>query len=488
MLLVSIIILGAFLRFFMIGQESFWVDEATTALSIKTYNFNDLVNNFYTKGQILPEYLNSNLDFPVYYLSLEIWSNIFGVSESTLRSFSAIFGVFSIILVYLLSKELFNEKTGLIASFIFSLHLIMIEYSQEARLYSFIICIALLSSYSLIKSINTKNNKFLVLFGISNLIGIYTSPIFLFFFAFEALYLSYLAIADFIKREKIITSLHFVFVALAIAYIPLIYRMLHPTIIGLRYSGQMSIQGLAKIFLQYNSWLHPSEELLVKISGMNLLSMTFYEWAAIISVITVFLILAIFFIFSLFNFKAKEKKSLIFLLSFLIVPFVIFFAMLYKVISIFPSNKYVIYTVPAYLIAAAFGMSKLRRRNLTIILAAFLLASIAPLCFYYSNQIHPEYREAASFLEQNAGNDPIFAAVPTIKIAFDYYSGDVGNVYPVLKVEDVKLSNKNSKSAWLVLSTKYADQNGEIRQYFEKNYKIAGTKEFYDVKAVHYVK
>ena len=121
-LLVSILIIGAVLRFYMIGNESFWVDEATTALSIEKYDLSELINNIYTRGQILPDYLNSNLDFPVYYLGLEMWSNIFGVNEFSLRSFSAIFGILPIFLVYVLSKELFNEKIGLISSFLFSFH------------------------------------------------------------------------------------------------------------------------------------------------------------------------------------------------------------------------------------------------------------------------------------------------------------------------------------------------------------------------------
>ena len=486
---VFILISGAFLRFLMIGHESFWVDEATTALSIKKYDFKGLMANFYTKGQIHPEYLNINLDFPVYYLGLEIWSNIFGVNEFSLRSFSAIFGILSIFLVYLLSKELFNEKAGLIASFIFSLHIVMIEYSQEARLYSFIIFAVLLSAYSFIKSINGRNNKFFILFIISTLLGIYTSPIFIFFFAFEALYFGYLTLADFMKRKKFaINRIHAAFAAFIFAYTPLAYRMIHPTIIGLRYSGNMSILGLAKIFLQYNTWLHPSQELLTKLSNMEFQSLAFYELIAIISVIAVSLILAAFLIFSFFNVKNNEKKPFVFVSSFLIAPFVIFFAMLYKVISIFPSNKYVIYTVPAYLTMASFGMSKLNNRNLAAILSIFFLFSITPLFLYYSNPIHPEYREAALFIEKNAGNDPVFVTIPTIKIAFDYYSEDVNNLYPVLKLEDVKTANNNSKSVWLVLSTKYADQSGEISQYLGQNYKIAEKKDFYEVNIIHYVK
>ena len=202
-LFILIVLLGTFLRFYNIGAESFWLDEGATALTIKSHTVKEIFYNTATKGQILPEYYESSTDLPPYYVVLKIWSNIFGLSEASLRSLSAIFGSLSIIIVYLLSKELFNQKVSLIAALIMSLNTVMIEYSQEARLYSSLILIVLLSGYSLIKYSKTNRNTYLAAFTISNLIGIYLHYPFVFFIIFEGIYVFYPAFNEFIKKRKL---------------------------------------------------------------------------------------------------------------------------------------------------------------------------------------------------------------------------------------------------------------------------------------------
>lgn len=481
-LLVSIIILGAFLRFYMIGHESFWVDEATTALAIKQYNTKEIFLNLYTTGRILPEHsFLGNGDFPVYYLGLEAWSNIFGINEFSLRSFSAIFGVISILLVFLISRELFNEKTGLIASFIFSIHIVMIEYSQESRLYGFMGFVVLLTLYSLVKFMKT-NKYFTPLFAL-NIIGMFTSPVFLFFFIFEVGYVFYsLFLINFYITKKEIKKVFFF--GLCLIYLPLLFRMLNFSIAGLRYSGDMSLTKLAKIFVQFNGWLHPSAEFLSKIhyKSFNLFSIS--EWIAVLSVLAISVMLGVFFVRSLFN---RNKQNLGFLMAALIIPFMIFFVALYKVLSVFPSNRYIIYTVPIYIIISSFGMSTLTNKKLAIIMSVLFISSLMPLYFYYANPIHPEYRKAVSYLEgKTQPTDTAIVNILTVTLPFNYYSDKLSNVYGIFNVNDLKSIDINKKSVWLVLSTKHADSDGKIKEYFDKRYKLSETKGFYDVKIFHY--
>ena len=466
-LLIVILLFGSFLRFYNIGEESLWVDESGTALLMKNYDLAGVAHNTIINRQILPlGYLGKGGDLPVYYLLLKLWTGISSVSESSLRIFSAFFGVLSILLVYFMSKELFNEKTGLIASFIFSLHAIMLEYSQEARLYNFMIFIVLLASYSLIKSIRAKSNTFFAVFILSNLIGIYTSPIFLFFFIFEGLYIFYITLKNNFNDNKLFIG----FILLIIAYLPVIYRLIRASIAGLRYSGKLSLFGIAKIFLAYNTWIYSPAP---------------YGFLIILSAVIITAILSFGFIRALI----KPNKSLIFAVAMLVIPFIAFFIMLYKVISVFPSNRYIIYTVPVYVIISAFGLSQLKKKYLAFIFPLFIIASTVILSSFYIYPIHPEYREAVAFLEQNANkNDVLIASTPSIKLAFDYYSDKFYNLYPVLNLDDAKKAIENHNSAWLILSTKYADQKGELRDYFGKNYDLGETKEFYDVNLTHYTR
>ena len=490
MLLLLIIFAGAFLRFYNLGKESFRVDEATTAITLKNYSLKEIFMNTFFKGQILPGYLTSNLDFSVYYLLLKIWSDVFGINEISLRAFSAIFGSLSIILIYLLAKELFNSKIGIISTLIFSLNVVLIERSQEARLYSFIVFIVLLSAYLFLKYQKTNKNKYLIGFGAVNLLGIYTSPIFIFFFAFEAVYLLYTTLADFTRSKKLkIKKIHLCFLILLVAYLPLTPNMLHPKVEGLRFSGSMSISGLAKIFLQYNSWLYPTSDFAYKINNSQFNLFTPFEWFMVFSIFLLALVLSVFFIKFLFNFKKKDKQSLIFSAMFLVVPFCVFFVVLYKVISIFPSNIYVIYTIPAYFIIASYGISYLNKKHMIAVLIIISLLSLIPIYSYYFNLRYPQYREAVFFLEKNADkNDAILLNLESVKIPFNYYSTKLNNVYGIANEADVKKLSENKTSVWLLLSTKYADQKGLIKKYFNENYKLIQTKRFFEVDLYHYVK
>ena len=86
-ILLIILLLATALRFSGLGEESLWVDEGATALTMKKYSNIEIIDNIVSKGQILPGYYNSNLDLPMYYVGLKHWTNVFGISEFALRSF-----------------------------------------------------------------------------------------------------------------------------------------------------------------------------------------------------------------------------------------------------------------------------------------------------------------------------------------------------------------------------------------------------------------
>src|SRR3989338_10315335 len=130
-MLIAIILLGSFLRFYNLEKESFWLDEGATALAVKKYSTSEILHNIAEDGQILPEYYPSyNDDLPAYPLILSIWSKVFGVSELSLRAFSAILGILALIAIFYLARYLFDEKTALLATFLSAVNLTLLWYSQ----------------------------------------------------------------------------------------------------------------------------------------------------------------------------------------------------------------------------------------------------------------------------------------------------------------------------------------------------------------------
>ena len=487
--LLVIVLLGAFLRFHDIDKQGFWLDESATALSIKKYSLSETFDNTVNLGQILPSYYSSNLDLPPYYIILKLWSGIFGLNEASLRSFSALFGILSIIIIYFLSKELFNSKTAVIASLIFSLNVVMVEYSQEARLYSMLIFIVLLASYFFIKSLKTNRNKYIAGFVISNIAGIYTHYTFLFFVAFELFFAVILFAKNYLKSKKIkIMKIYIASSSLIIFYIPLAARLVKPKLVATHYLGSFSFGILARVFLQLNTWFYPSEQLTKNINNSQIGLFLFSDWILVVSAA---LLTCLLLIFALMNFAGAKKidDSRLFLLLLLLIPLVMGFATLYKSILTFGSIKYFIFVVPAYLILAANGIASLKNKKLVLFLSLIIILSIPQIYSYYSNPSKPQYRESAKFIEVNSmDNELIIVNLPSIAVPFGYYSDKLTNVHGAASAADAKKISINSKSLWLVLSTKYADPDGGIKYHFDDNYKLSGSKSFHDVRIYHYRK
>ena len=56
-LLILIIILGTYLRFYGLSFESFWLDETATAIAVRDYTGVEIIKNSIYYGNIRPEYL-----------------------------------------------------------------------------------------------------------------------------------------------------------------------------------------------------------------------------------------------------------------------------------------------------------------------------------------------------------------------------------------------------------------------------------------------
>ena len=127
----------------------------------------------------------------VWFFLTDLSMKIFGANMFGIRFLSVLFGSLTIILVYLLGKELFNEKTGLIASFIFMISPFQILHMQ-ALMDVPMSFFALFSMYLLILSLKENKNIFFILSWISLGIAIMIKQIALVFIpAFVLFYLYY---------------------------------------------------------------------------------------------------------------------------------------------------------------------------------------------------------------------------------------------------------------------------------------------------------
>lgn len=146
--LLLVILLASVLRIYDLGAESLWSDEASSIHG----STQDLATVVAVSGEI-------HNQPPLYFAFLHFWILLFGTGEAAVRSLSAIFGIVSIFLIYKVGSELFNRKVGLISSFISSISYFHIYYSQEARSYSLLLMLTLLSFYFFIKIVNSDKRR-----------------------------------------------------------------------------------------------------------------------------------------------------------------------------------------------------------------------------------------------------------------------------------------------------------------------------------------
>lgn len=96
-----------------------------------------------------------------YPLITALYFVVFGVSANTACIASAVSGTLSVLLVYLIGKEFFDKKAGLLSAFIFSLSPIHVHLSSTILSEATALFFSLLSVQNYIKFRNTKNVIFL---------------------------------------------------------------------------------------------------------------------------------------------------------------------------------------------------------------------------------------------------------------------------------------------------------------------------------------
>lgn len=131
-----------FLRIFDLSKQSLWYDEA---FSVYLAHFDLATITARTAADIQP---------PLYYYLLNVWMTLAGDSEFAVRFLSLFFGVLTIPLMYITARRLFNSTAALFAVILATFSALYLWYSQEARMYTLITFLGLLSSYALLRALS----------------------------------------------------------------------------------------------------------------------------------------------------------------------------------------------------------------------------------------------------------------------------------------------------------------------------------------------
>jgi mannosyltransferase len=160
--LVGIVGIAGFLRFFHLGpgldgDESYSVDVAN-----------------HSPGSILRILERTDTHPPLSYLLLHFWMQTFGSSEVAVRSLAALFGVGTVVALYLLGRVLWGPIAGLAAALFLALSQFNVQYSHNARMYTLMTFLTAASYYFFIRLRIDPSGTVVVLYLISSAALIYT--------------------------------------------------------------------------------------------------------------------------------------------------------------------------------------------------------------------------------------------------------------------------------------------------------------------------
>ncbi len=492
-LLLSILLLGTVLRLYHLDEESLWTDEAFTVHHAQLQDWKQFIQRISTT-EAAP---------PGHYLLLHYWLWWFGNSEFSVRLPSVLFGILSIIVLFLIVRRLWDEHVALLASLFMSTSMLQILFSQEARLYSLFTFLVLLSAYFFMWIVLDEENM-----------------------------------SDEQKEVSFWAYLVTMATALLVNYLALVMMAIYSALI-LFYTKNKKIS-----LLLWKKWLWTHGILLggigavlwpilkVQFSTLNtglrdvliskslpsvLASLGLFFYALPVLAFVFFLLLVLwgkkYIVPVLTSPRFDAFFSLIVITAGSIYLYFSFFPVTLFTIPItrYPIThsyfliRHSFFLAPLWYVFLAWKISSLRWKKVaTAMVIIVLLVSTTALYEYYGTTTKPEWREATQFIAEHRQNNSMTPLILLDKggvsneFLLKYYfphqyqllkltSSEQPRQFTQLSDQDVFSSLTGETEFWLILARNTKTGN-YYRDLLDRRYQRDISREFYQVKVYHYSK
>jgi 4-amino-4-deoxy-L-arabinose transferase-like glycosyltransferase len=171
--------LAAALRFATLGVQAYHHDEIVTASRVLRGDFFHAMNAV-GFSESAP---------PLYYALAWIWTQLTGTGEFGLRSLSALAGVATVPVAYLIGLELRGRRAGLAAAALVAVNPMLLWYSQEARAYALLALLCAISLLYCVRARRRGRRRDFVLWGVASGLALATHYFAVFAVAAEAVLL-----------------------------------------------------------------------------------------------------------------------------------------------------------------------------------------------------------------------------------------------------------------------------------------------------------
>lgn len=405
--LIAIFLVGCALRLYELDAESFWRDEISS-VTVARLDLPEIIAN-----------RSADVHPPLYYFFLHYWIVLWGNSEFAVRSLSAVFGSIAIWPMYRIGTLLFNQRVGVLSALGLAISEFQIQYSQEAKGYSLMELLTLLSFVALCELLRQQGRFTATRYVLSTALLMYTHVYALFVVVSQNL--SYM-FSTRLLRPKTISVRRWVLLQglLFLAYLPWVGILLHQT-----------------STVQEGFWLKQP-------TFLSLVD-TFASYAGSRFSLVIFLVLMLVawivktkehgdhlkgedrgsFLGKLAHVMTPEQGSSIALvLSWLLTPVLMPF-----LISLWTAPIYLtrgtMSAALAFQVMIARGIAILSRgRALSIgIIGMVLVVSLVNVIQYYKKVQKEQWREVAAYVDRHAASQTLLLFTPNFcQSPFDHYS------------------------------------------------------------------
>lgn len=200
-LILSFLCLGIALRLFHIDHKLYWGDEVATSVRVSGYTFAQATAQLTEKSLFtvdeLQQYQYPNGEEtsafdtvrsliqedphhpPLYFLLTRAWVSVLSPSVKTIRALSVVFSLLTLPAIYWLCQELFRKPiVGEMAMVLASVSPLYVIYAQEAVQYSLWLFLIVVSSAVLVRATRLQQRRWLLGYGVTVLLGLYTHVFF----------------------------------------------------------------------------------------------------------------------------------------------------------------------------------------------------------------------------------------------------------------------------------------------------------------------
>lgn len=177
-IVAGLTVLAAALRFATLGVQAYHHDEIVTASRV-------LRDGFWHAMEAVGF---SESAPPLYYALAWVWTQLTGTGEVGLRSISALAGVATVPVAYLLGAELRGRRAGIVAAALVAVNPMLLWYSQEARSYALLVLLTAAAALYFVRALSSGRRN-LTLWGVFSALALATHYFAIFPIALEAAWL-----------------------------------------------------------------------------------------------------------------------------------------------------------------------------------------------------------------------------------------------------------------------------------------------------------